>query len=141
MNASDVALVQDSFKKVAPISDVAAELFYGRLFEVAPQVKPMFRGDMKEQGRKLMATLGVVVTGLTRLETVLPAASALAKQHVAYGVKAEHYPVVGGALLWTLEKGLGDAWTPELAAAWTAAYGTLSGYMISEAYGAAQAAE
>ena len=141
MNASDVALVQDSFKKVAPISDVAAELFYGRLFEVAPQVKPMFRGDMKEQGRKLMATLGVVVTGLTRLETVLPAASALAKQHVAYGVKAEHYPIVGGALLWTLEKGLGDAWTPELAAAWTAAYGTLSGYMISEAYGNAQAAE
>jgi nitric oxide dioxygenase len=96
---------------------------------------------MKEQGRKLMATLGVVVTGLTRLETVLPAASALAKQHVAYGVKAEHYPIVGGALLWTLEKGLGDAWTPELAAAWTAAYGTLSGYMISEAYGTAQAAE
>ncbi|SFL86666.1 nitric oxide dioxygenase [Bradyrhizobium sp. NFR13] len=141
MNASDVTLVQDSFKKVAPISDVAAELFYGRLFEVAPQVKPMFRGDMKEQGRKLMATLGVVVTGLTRLETVLPAASALAKQHVAYGVKAEHYPIVGGALLWTLEKGLGDAWTPELAAAWTAAYGTLSGYMISEAYGTAQAAE
>ncbi|MGM4887964.1 globin family protein [Tardiphaga sp. 20_F10_N6_6] len=141
MNASDVALVQDSFKKVAPISDVAAELFYGRLFEVAPQVKPMFRGDMKEQGRKLMATLGVVVTGLTRLETVLPAASALAKQHVAYGVKAEHYPIVGGALLWTLEKGLGDAWTSELAAAWTAAYGTLSGYMISEAYGTAQAAE
>jgi nitric oxide dioxygenase len=141
MNASDVALVQDSFKKVAPISDVAAELFYGRLFEVAPQVKPMFRGDLKEQGRKLMATLGVVVTGLTRLETVLPAASALAKQHVAYGVKAEHYPIVGGALLWTLEKGLGDAWTPELAAAWTAAYGTLSGYMISEAYGTAQAAE
>ena len=141
MNASDVALVQDSFKKVAPISDVAAELFYGRLFEIAPQVKPMFRGDMKEQGRKLMATLGVVVTGLTRLETVLPAASALAKQHVAYGVKAEHYPIVGGALLWTLEKGLGDAWTSELAAAWTAAYGTLSGYMISEAYGTAQAAE
>lgn len=141
MNASDVTLVQDSFKKVAPISDVAAELFYGRLFEVAPQVKPMFRGDMKEQGRKLMATLGVVVAGLTRLETVLPAASALAKQHVAYGVKAEHYPIVGSALLWTLEKGLGDAWTPELAAAWTAAYGTLSGYMISEAYGTAQAAE
>lgn len=141
MNASDVALVQDSFKKVVPIADVAADLFYGRLFEVAPQVKPMFKGDMKEQGRKLMTTLGVVVTGLTRLETVLPAASALAKQHVSYGVKAEHYPIVGGALLWTLEKGLGDAWTPELASAWTTAYGTLSGYMISEAYGTAQAAE
>jgi nitric oxide dioxygenase len=141
MNASDITLVQDSFKKVAPISDVAAQLFYGRLFEIAPDVKPMFRGDMTEQGRKLMATLGVVVAGLTRLETVLPAASALAKKHVSYGVKAEHYQIVGGALLWTLEKGLGDAWTPELAGAWTAAYETLSGYMISEAYGTAQAAE
>jgi nitric oxide dioxygenase len=141
MTPDQVALVQDSFKKVTPISDVAAELFYGRLFEIAPQIKPMFKGDMKEQGRKLMATLGVVVTGLTRLETVLPAASALAKKHVAYGVKAEHYPIVGGALLWTLEQGLGEAWNPELAAAWTTAYGTLSGYMISEAYGSAQAAE
>jgi nitric oxide dioxygenase len=88
-----------------------------------------------------MATLGVVVTGLSRLETVLPAASALAKRHVPYGVKAEHYPIVGSALLWTLEKGLGEAWTPDVADAWTGAYGTLSGYMISEAYGEAQAAE
>ncbi len=141
MTPDQVALVQDSFKKVVPISDVAAELFYGRLFEIAPDVKPMFKGDMKEQGRKLMATLGVVVTGLTRLETVLPAASALAKTHVSYGVKAEHYPIVGGALLWTLEKGLGDAWSPPLAEAWGTAYGTLSGYMIAEAYGSAQAAE
>ena len=72
---------------------------------------------------------------------MLPAASALAKRHVNYGAKPEHYPVVGAALLWTLEKGLGEAWTPEVAEAWTAAYGTLSGYMISEAYGNAQAAE
>lgn len=141
MTSDQVALVQDSFRKVVPISDVAADLFYGRLFEVAPEVKPMFKGDIKEQGRKLMATLGVVVAGLTRLETVLPAASALAKKHVSYGVKAEHYPIVGGALLWTLERGLGDAWKPELADAWTTAYGTLSGYMIAEAYGPAQAAE
>lgn len=141
MTPDQVILVQDSFRKVVPIADVAADLFYGRLFETAPEVKPMFRGDMKEQGRKLMATLGVVVTGLTKLETVLPAASALAKKHVDYGVKAEHYAPVGAALLWTLEKGLGDAWTPELADAWGTAYGTLSGFMISEAYGAAQAAE
>jgi nitric oxide dioxygenase len=83
----------------------------------------------------------VVVNGLTNLEAVLPAASALAKRHVGYGARPEHYPVVGGALLWTLEKGLGAGWTPEVANAWTAAYGTLSGYMISEAYGSAQAAE
>jgi nitric oxide dioxygenase len=140
MTPDQVALVQDSFAKVVPISEHAAELFYGRLFEIAPEVKPMFHGDMAEQRRKLMVTLGVVVAGLTRLETVLPAASALAKKHVGYGVKDEHYPVVGAALLWTLAKGLGDAWTPETADAWTTAYGTLSGYMISEAHGA-QAAE
>jgi hemoglobin-like flavoprotein len=71
----------------------------------------------------------------------LPAASALATRHVGYGARKEHYPVVGAALLWTLEKGLGDGWTPDVADAWTAAYGTLSGFMISEAYGRSQAAE
>lgn len=140
MTPDQVKLVQQSFAKVAPISEQAAELFYGRLFEVAPAVRAMFPDDMTEQRKKLMATLAVVVNGLTNLEAVLPAASVLAKRHVGYGAKAEHYPVVGGALLWTLEKGLGDAWTPETASAWTAAYGTLSGYMISEAYGTAQAA-
>src|ERR1700691_2614432 len=141
MTPDQVALVQQSFAKVAPISEAAAVLFYDRLFEIAPSVKPMFPADMKEQRKKLMATLAIVVGGLSNLETVLPAASALAKRHVSYGAKAEHYPVVGAALLWTLEKGLGDGWTPDVAAAWTAAYGTLSGYMISEAYGRPQAAE
>jgi nitric oxide dioxygenase len=141
MNPTQIKLVQDSFAKVAPISEQAAVLFYGRLFEVAPSVRAMFPDDMSEQRKKLMATLAVVVGGLSNLEAILPAASALAKRHVNYGAKPEHYPVVGGALLWTLEKGLGDAWTPELAEAWTAAYGALSGYMIEEAYGRAQAAE
>lgn len=141
MNPTQIKLVQDSFAKVAPISEQAAVLFYGRLFEVAPSVRAMFPDDMSEQRKKLMATLAVVVGGLSNLEAILPAASALAKRHVNYGAKPEHYPVVGGALLWTLEKGLGDAWTPELAEAWTAAYSTLSGYMIEEAYGRAQAAE
>jgi hemoglobin-like flavoprotein len=140
MTPSQIELVQDSFSKVAPISEQAAVIFYDRLFEVAPAVRALFPDDLKEQRKKLMATLAVVVNGLGNLETVLPAASALAKRHVGYGAKPEHYPVVGGALLWTLEQGLGDAWTPELAQAWAAAYGTLSGYMISEAYGA-QAAE
>jgi hemoglobin-like flavoprotein len=116
-------------------------IFYERLFEVAPAVKAMFPTEMKEQRKKLMATLAVVVNGLGNLDSVLPAASALAKRHISYGAKPEHYPVVGGALLWTLEKGLGEAWTPAVADAWTAAYGTLSGFMISEAYGKAQAAE
>ena len=141
MNPTQIKLVQDSFSKVAPISEQAAVLFYDRLFEVAPAVKAMFPADMTEQRKKLMGTLAVVVNGLTNLEAVLPAASALAKRHVNYGAKPEHYPVVGGVLLWTLEKGLGDGWTPDVEEAWTAAYGTLSSYMISEAYGSAQAAE
>jgi hemoglobin-like flavoprotein len=141
MTPDQVKLVQQSFAKVAPISETAAMLFYDRLFEVAPKVKAMFPADMTEQRRKLMATLAAVVNGLGNLESVLPAASALAKRHVSYGARAEHYPVVGAALLWTLEKGLEDGWTPEVAEAWTAAYGTLSGFMISEAYGQPQAAE
>ena len=135
MTPDQVKLVQDSFAKVAPISDKAAELFYGRLFEIAPQVRAMFPDDMREQRRKLMMTLMTVVNGLNDLETILPAAGALAKRHVSYGAEAAHYPVVGEALLWTLEKGLGDAWTPPVAAAWTTAYTTLSRFMISEAYG------
>jgi hemoglobin-like flavoprotein len=141
MTPDHVKLVQESFAKVAPISETAAVLFYDRLFEIAPKVKAMFPTDLTEQRRKLMATLAVVVNGLGNLESVLPAASALAKRHVSYGAKAEHYPVVGSALLWTLEKGLGDGWTPDVAEAWTAAYGTLSGFMISEAYGQPQVAE
>jgi hemoglobin-like flavoprotein len=141
MTPDQVTLVQQSFTKVAPISDQAAVIFYDRLFEIAPQVKAMFPSDLTEQRKKLMATLAVVVNGLSNLESILPAASALATRHVGYGAKAEHYPVVGSALLWTLEKGLDAAWTAEVAAAWTAAYGTLSGYMISEAYGRPQAAE
>ena len=141
MTPEQVQLVQQSFSKIVPISDQAAVIFYDRLFEIAPQVKSMFPSDMTEQRGKLMATLSAVVNGLNNLSSILPAASALAKRHVAYGARAEHYPVVGAALLWTLERGLGDSWTPDVANAWRAAYGTLSGFMIAEAYGSPQAAE
>jgi hemoglobin-like flavoprotein len=107
MNPSQAKLVQESFAKVAPISEQAAVIFYDRLFEVAPSVRAMFPIDLTEQRKKLMGTLAVVVNGLSNLESILPAASALAVRHVGYGAKPEHYPVVGGALLWTLEKGLG----------------------------------
>jgi hemoglobin-like flavoprotein len=140
MTPKQVAQVQQSFAMVAPVADEAAALFYGRLFEIAPQLRPLFRGDMAEQGRKLMATLAVVVNGLTRLEAILPAASALARRHVDYGVRPDHYRPVGLALIWTLERSLGSQWTPDLAAAWTAAYTTLSDYMIDEAYGRSEVA-
>jgi hemoglobin-like flavoprotein len=142
MSPEQVTLVQQTFAQVVPVADKAAEIFYGRLFDVAPAVKPLFRGDMTEQRRKLMASLAVVVRGLSDLPSVLPAASALAKRHVDYGVKPEHYPLVGEALLWALARALGPRWTPEVASAWTAAYTTLSDFMMEEAaYGRPQAAE
>ena len=141
MTPEQVKLVQQSFSRIVPIADKAAVIFYDRLFEIAPQVRSLFPSDMEEQRGKLMATLTAVIGGLTNLPLILPAASALARRHASYGARAEHYPVVGAALLWTLEKGLGEGWTPDVADAWKAAYATLSGFMISEAYGSPQAAE
>ncbi|MDI4663259.1 hemin receptor [Xanthobacter autotrophicus] len=133
MTPTQIDLVQASFAKVVPIADTAAGLFYGRLFEIAPEVKPLFKGDMTTQGQKLMATLGVVVAGLKDLPSIVPAAQNLARKHVGYGVKTEHYVVVGAALLWTLEQGLGEAFTPEVKTAWADAYGLLSSVMIAAA--------
>lgn len=133
MDHRDILLVQSSFAKVAPIADAAADMFYARLFEIAPQVKPMFKGDMQEQGKKLIATLGVAVKGLSNLESILPTVKQLARNHVEYGVRAEHYAPVGAALLWTLEKGLGDSFSQETKEAWTRAYAVLSDTMIEEA--------
>ncbi len=140
MTPVQIDFVQSSFAKVVPIADVAADLFYRRLFEIAPEVKPLFRGDMREQGRKLMTTLGVVVNGLKNLDAIVPAARALAIRHVGYGVKAADYAPVGEALIWTLEKGLGAEFNAEVKSAWLAAYGAVSGVMIDAAYGAEAAA-
>ncbi len=140
MTPDQIDLVQSSFAKVAPVADVVADMFYRRLFEIAPEVKPLFRSDMREQGRKLMTTLGVVVSGLKNLDAILPAAKALAVKHLAYGVAAAHYKPVGEALVWTLEKGLGEDFSLETRTAWLAAYGALAGVMIAEAYGAEAAA-
>lgn len=134
MNTDQIERVTASFAKVVPIREAAAGLFYGRLFEVAPEVKPLFKGDMSEQGKKLMATLAVVVNGLKNLDAILPAVRALAVKHVDYGVRPEHYAKVGAALIWTLEQGLGDDFTPETRAAWIAAYTLLSDTMIAAAH-------
>ncbi|GLI21255.1 nitric oxide dioxygenase [Xanthobacter flavus] len=131
LTPSQIELIQDSFRKVVPIADTAAALFYGRLFEIAPEVKPLFKGDMSLQGAKLMATLGLVVAGLNDLSKIVPAAESLARKHVAYGVKDAHYAPVGAALIWTLERGLGPDFTPETKDAWVEAYGILSSVMIA----------
>lgn len=134
MTPDQVSEIRASFSKVAPIAEQAAALFYGRLFEIAPEVRPLFKAsDMKEQGRKLMGTLAVVVKGLDDLPALMPAVNALAVKHNGYGVTAAHYAPVGAALLWTLEQGLGEGFTPAVRDAWTNAYGTLSGAMIAAA--------
>lgn len=124
------AHVQDSWKLVQPISDKAAELFYARLFELDPALKPLFKGDMREQGAKLMKTIGMAVASLNDFQRLEPVVKALGQRHVGYGVKPAHYGTVGEALLWTLEKGLGDAATAEVLEAWAAVYGALAAAMI-----------
>ena len=133
MTPADIALVRSSFDQVLPISEQAAEIFYACLFELAPPVRALFKGDMKEQGRKLMAMLRTVVTVLDKPDVLVPAAERLAERHVGYGAQPAHYAVVGQALLDTLQTGLGPAFTAETRAAWTAAYGTLSSVMIAAA--------
>jgi hemoglobin-like flavoprotein len=133
MTPHQVQLIQGSWQKVVPIKDQAAELFYGKLFQLDPALRPLFKGDMKEQGRKLMTMINTVVVQLERLDTLVPAVQDLGKRHAGYGVKPEHYAAVGSALLWTLDAGLGDAFTGEVRDAWAAAYGVLAGVMSDAA--------
>lgn len=129
MDMRQIELVQNSFKLVTPIADKASELFYGRLFELDPQLRPLFKSDLKEQGKKLMQLLAVAVNGLTDLERIVPAVQQLGKRHVHYGVVDAHYDTVAEALLWTLAQGLGEAFTEEVAQAWAAAYTLLANVM------------
>jgi nitric oxide dioxygenase len=133
MTPQDIALVQQSFALVAPNKEAVAAAFYARLFEIDPALQPLFRGDLRSQGIKLMGALTLVVTQLDRLETILDDVKSLARRHVGYGVTDQHYATVGQALLDTLQSGLGEAFTPELRAAWTRAYTLLSGAMIAAA--------
>jgi len=122
MTPEEIKLVKDSWAKVVPISETAAELFYGKLFELDPGVRAMFKGDMKEQGRKLMAILNTAVNALDKLDTIVPAVQDMGRRHVGYGVKDEHYDTVGEALIWTLGEGLKDAFTEDTKAAWIKVY-------------------
>lgn len=134
MTPRQIQLVQSTWIQVVPIAETAAGLFYAKLFELDPAVRPMFKGDMTEQGRKLMKTIGMVVNSLTNLEAMMPTVTELGRKHVGYGVEPRHYDSVGAALLWTLEQGLGSAYTPEAGDAWTTAYVTLANAMKTAAY-------
>ena len=133
MTPEQIKLVQSSWEKVKPISEKAAELFYGKLFELNAGYKNLFPDDMVEQGIKLMAMINTAVNSLNNLEAVVPAVEEMGKRHVEYGVKDEDYDVVGEALLWTLDAGLGDAFTEDVKAAWTETYVVLSTTMKNAA--------
>lgn len=133
MTFHQIQLVKDSYQLVAALpAETVGKLFYDRLFATAPEVRPLFsRTAVPEQSKKLLATLTYVITRLDRLESVVADVEALARRHVRYGVQEHHYVVVGQALLWTLEQGLGKAWTPEVQAAWLACYTLLSETMLN----------
>jgi nitric oxide dioxygenase len=109
-------------------------IFYARLFELDSRLEGLFSNtDMPKQRKVLMQTLAVVVKSIDKLDQLVPAVRALGRRHASYGVRTEHYATVGAALLWTLEQGLGDAFTSEVREAWATAYGTLASVMIEAA--------
>jgi hemoglobin-like flavoprotein len=136
MTPRQKVLVKETFAKVVPIADKAAALFYGRLFETAPSLRALFTGDMTAQGRKLMQMIGTCVGQLDDLDRLVPAVKELGRKHADYHVSTADYAIVGAALLWTLEQGLGPAFTPEVKDAWTAVYQTLSSTMLAGAHAA-----
>jgi len=133
MTPRQIALVQESWKRVLPIGDQAAELLYARLFALDPSLERMFKGDMRVQGRKLMAMVSAAVSSLTRLDSIVPVVQALGRRHAGYGVEERHYAVVEEALVWTLEQGLGGGFTKEVEEAWRTAYGLLATTMKTAA--------
>lgn len=130
MHGMNVELIQRTWEQVLPIADDAAQLFYNRLFELDPSLRGMFRQtDMVEQRKKLMQMITVAVRGLGKLDELGPAVAALGRRHAGYGVQDHHYDTVGAALIWTLEQGLGDAFTAEARESWITLYTTLAGLM------------
>lgn len=129
MTPHQIQLVQSTYSAVKPIAATAAELFYTRLFTLDPALRPLFKGEMHKQGQMLMSMIGSAVQGLSNLERLVPIVRQLGARHLGYGVRTEHYAVVGSALLWTLERGLGEAYTPEVNEAWASAYSLLADVM------------
>lgn len=130
MTPQEIKLLKASYAQVQPIAEQAAELFYTRLFSIAPSVKPLFHNDMRTQGRMLLASIGLVVKNLDQPERITDMVTKMGQRHATYGARPEHYPVVGEALLWTLKQGLGEGFTPAHAKVWAEAYQILADMMI-----------
>ncbi len=134
LSAYQKQLVQYSFKKVAPIADDAAAIFYAKLFEYDPKLKALFKSDLRSQGKKLMMTLGIAVKGLDNLDELVPVLEQLARKHIDYSVSVDDYTPVGNALLYTLKTGLGDDFTPECRKAWVITFKAIADVMRTAAY-------
>ena len=142
MTPEQIDRVKETWSLAAPRADAVAQLFYQRLFHIAPSLRSLFaQSDMAAQRGKLITALGLAVDNLDNPNLLLPVVEDLGRRHVAYGATEAHYDSVGAALLWTLERGLGEAWTTDTAEAWAAAYGLLSGAMISAARALAKGPE
>ena len=137
MNAQQIKLVKESWGFVIVKSDEAGQMFYTRLFETAPELKHLFRADIKEQARKLMSMVTLIVSKLEKLDTIVPEIKSLAARHNKYGAKKEHYSAVGDSLIWTLKTGLGDRWTADTETAWLTVFKILSDAMIQNQVAAA----
>lgn len=130
MTPHEIALIQDSFRKLSPMADQVAPLFYARLFELDPSLRQLFHGDMETQGRNLMQAIGSAVASLHEFAAAASSLQQLGARHTGYGVRDEHYATVGSALLWTLQKSLGAEFTPALKSAWTSTYALLARTMM-----------
>jgi len=131
--ALETNILETSFDLIAPHGDELMDEFYGRLFEAAPAVRPLFPEDMRKQKSMLLSVLVLVRKSLRDLDRLVPALHSLGARHVAYGAKAEHYPVVGAALIASMAAVAGDAWTEEIEQAWTTAYGLIADVMVEGA--------
>ena len=129
MTPRQIELVQESFTKVLPIAPAAAQMFYERLFALDPTLRPLFKGNLKDQGRMLMMMIAGAVRGLSNPPALVPVLKDLGARHVGYGVKEQHYDTVGSALIWTLQEGLGQEFSDEVCEAWVQAYQLLSSGM------------
>jgi hemoglobin-like flavoprotein len=134
MTPRQIDLIRTSWSAVQPISETAAGLFYDRLFELDPAINRLFgKTDMRAQRAVLMQTFALLVSTLDDFDTVVPVLEALGRVHTRFGVRRQHYDSVEAALLWALDRGLGDAFDDETAAAWAEAYGAVASVMIEAA--------
>jgi len=129
MHADEISLVRRSWTKVSSNPEETADLFYNRLFESYPELRPLFMGEIDEQGEKLMRMIDKAVYALDDLEPLDRVIKMMGARHSGYGVRDQDYEKMADALLWTLEQRLGNDFTPATRDAWSSAFDEVAGMM------------